>query len=1040
MQIRMLGPLEIHTDDGVSIDVPGARLRALLVALALQPGLVVPKAALVDWIWGEQPPADAANSLQALVSRLRKLLPAGSLDGQPGGYRLTVRPGAVDAVRFEQLLEQARGGADTQRAPLLREAVDLWRGTIMQDVALPDSAAFDAVIARFEGLRLAAIEDRYEAEIRLGCGPELVAELTELVARHPVRERLVVALMRALAAAGRGTEALTVYQRAREALADTLGVDPSPELSALHVALLRGEVGAREDDRRTNLRAELTEFVGKFGDIAVVRELIAEHRLTTLTGPGGSGKTRLAVESARTLLDDLPDGAWLVELASIGVGGDVARSASAALGLRDSLLGSAPQAQPLDRVVAAIGDRETLLILDNCEHVIDSAAAFAHRVLGECPRLRILATSREPLGITGEALWQVEPLVLPAEDADPGEIELSPAVVLLRERAGAVRQDLPTDAAALSNMARVCRALDGIPLAIELAAARLRTMSLDQLAHRLDDRFRLLTGGSRTAIAQHRTLRAVVDWSWELLSDAEQSVLCRLSVFSGGVSLSAAEQVCGGEPWEVLELLAALTDKSLLVMVGGTRYRMLETIKEYAKDRLAESGDSDSARGAHLAYFTELAETAEPHLRRAEQLEWLAVLDAEHDNVAVAMRTALAVGDAVGAVRLGAAAGWYWWLGGHKAEGLELITAAADMPGEVDDGTRAMVYALVVHFVSSTRNDEYRVAEWIRKAHELGQRGNARYPLLGFIGALERLLQGPDAVLMAFEPLLADEDPWVRALARLQLGKMRIMLGLTGSEADAYLEAALTEFRAIGERWGISFALTELADRCAMRGEFATACELFDQATAVVTEVGAIDDLVRMRARQAQLYWLRGDAEAAATTMAEAQRCADQAAWPGSLAELALAQAELARWKGDVEQAYRHIDVATTMLGADADQPNVSAVLHDLRGYLAADIDEARAQHTAAFHAASAAGHAPLIAQILVGVAALALRADHDEQAARLLAAGAGVRGLTDRSHPDIARIEQQALGRLGEARFTAATRQGAQADWHELATAALAS
>ncbi|WP_245661264.1 BTAD domain-containing putative transcriptional regulator [Nocardia salmonicida] len=699
-------------------------MRALLVALALQPGLVVPKAALVDWIWGEQPPADAANSLQALVSRLRKLLPEGSLDGQPGGYRLTVRPGAVDAVRFEQLVEQARGGADTQRAPLLREAVDLWRGTIMQDVALPDSAAFDALIARFEGLRLAAIEDRYESEIRLGCGPELVAELTELVARHPVRERLVVALMRALAAAGRGTEALTVYQRAREALADTLGVDPSPELSALHVALLRGEVGAREDDRRTNLRAELTEFVGKFGDIAVVRELIAEHRLTTLTGPGGSGKTRLAVESARTLLDDLPDGAWLVELASIGVGSDVARSASAALGLRDSLLGSAPQAQPLDRVVAAIGDREILLILDNCEHVIDSAAAFAHRVLGECPRLRILATSREPLGITGEALWQVAPLVLPAEDADPGEIELSPAVVLLRDRAGAVRQDLPTDAAALSNMARVCRALDGIPLAIELAAARLRTMSLDQLAQRLDDRFRLLTGGSRTAIAQHRTLRAVVDWSWELLSDAEQRALRRLSVFSGGVSLSAAEQVCGGEPWEVLELLAALTDKSLLVMVGGTRYRMLETIKEYAKDRLAESGDSDSARGAHLAYFTELAETAEPHLRRAEQLEWLAVLDAEHDNVAVAMRTALAVGDAVGAVRLGAAAGWYWWLGRHKAEGLELITAAADMPGEVDDGTRAMVYALVVHFVSSTRNDEYRVAEWIRKAHELGQRGN----------------------------------------------------------------------------------------------------------------------------------------------------------------------------------------------------------------------------------------------------------------------------------------------------------------------------
>ena len=328
------------------------------------------------------------------------------------------------------------------------------------------------------------------------------------------------------------------------------------------------------------MRAELTSFVGKDADVAAVRELIAEHRLTTLIGPGGSGKTRLATETARTLLGDLPDGAWLVELASIGASGDVAQSALAALGLRDALLGSAPNAEPMDRLIAAIRERDALLILDNCEHVIESAAAFAHRVLGECQRLRILATSREPLGITGEALWQVEPLALPEGDASPGEIESSPAVQLLRDRAGAVRRDLAADARTLSNMARVCRALDGMPLAIELAAARLRTMSLDQLARRLDDRFRLLTGGSRTALPQHRTLRAVVDWSWELLTDAERMVLRRLAVFSGGASLDAAEQVCGGdavEQGQVLELLTALTEKSLLLAEGDSapRYRML---------------------------------------------------------------------------------------------------------------------------------------------------------------------------------------------------------------------------------------------------------------------------------------------------------------------------------------------------------------------------------------------------------------------------------------------------------------------------------
>ena len=855
----MLGSFEVRTDNGVLADVPGARLRGLLIALALEPGHAVPKATLVDWIWGERPPSDAANALQRLVSRLRKALPEGLVKGQTDGYRLTVEPNAVDAVRFERLVGQARHDQDPQRVRLLREALALWRGPAMQGVGLQDSAAFDAAVTRLEGLRLTAMEDRFDAEIRLGHGAELVTELTDLVAAHPVRERLVAALMRALVATGRDTEALLVYQRTREALADALGVDPSPELSALHVALLRGELGRREqcwreEGRKTNLRAELTSFVGKDADVAAVRELIAEHRLTTVIGPGGSGKTRLATETARTLLGDLPDGAWLVELAAIGADGDVAQSTLAALGLRDALLGGAPNAEPMNRLIAAIRERETLLILDNCEHVIESAAPFAYRVLGECRRLRILATSREPLGITGEALWLVEPLALPSEDASPGEIESSPAVRLLRDRAGAVRKDLTTDAHTSTIMARVCRALDGIPLAIELAAARLRTMSLDQLAHRLDDRFRLLTSGSRTALPHHRTLRAVVDWSWELLTDAERMVLRRLAVFSGGASLEAAERVCAGdgvEQEQVLELLTALAEKSLLLTEGdrAPRYRMLGTIKEYAGHRLAEAGESDLVRRAHLAYFTELAETADPHLRRAEQLEWLAVLEAEHDNISSAMRGVIAAGEAQGAMRLAAGAGWYWWLGGHKAEGNELITAAITIPGEVADEIRALVYAYVVTFLSSGRGDQYQVADWIHEAYRFSQRSQHGNPLLGLITPLERMLQAPDAFLPAWESLLDNEDPWVRALARLQLGKMRIVLGQGGREADAYLEMALAEFRAIGERWGISFALTELADRIAVRGEFAGACEYYEQAIAVLTEVGAIEDVIRMRSR-----------------------------------------------------------------------------------------------------------------------------------------------------------------------------------------------
>jgi predicted ATPase/DNA-binding SARP family transcriptional activator len=1031
----MLGPLEVLRDDGGLADVPGARLRGLLVALALRPGHVVSKASLIDWIWGEQPPADAANALQRLVSRLRKALPDGVIEGHTDGYRLTLEPDAVDAVRFERLV----------RVRLLGEALALWRGAAMQDVGLLDSAAFDAAVVRLEGLRLAALEDRFDAEVGLGHGAELVAELTDLVAAHPMRERLVAALMRALVAAGRDSEALLVYQRAREALADALGVDPSPELSALHVALLRGELGRREESRKTNLRAELTSFVGRDADVAAVRELIAEHRLTTVIGPGGSGKTRLATETARTLLGDLPDGAWLVELAAIGPDGDVAQSTLAGLGLRDALLGESPNAELTDRLIAAIREREALLILDNCEHVIESAAVFAHRVLGECRRLRILATSREPLGITGEALWPVMPLPLPGENASPGEIESSPAVQLLRDRAGTVRRDLTADTRTLATMVRVCRALDGMPLAIELAAARLRTMSIDQLAHRLDDRFRLLTSGSRTALARHKTLRAVVDWSWELLTDAERMVLRRLSVFSGGASLEAAERVCAGdgvEQEQVLELLTSLAEKSLLLTQGdgAPRYRMIGTIKEYAAQRLAEAGEADRARRAHLACFTELTETAEPHLRRAEQLEWLATLEAEHDNIGSAMRGALAAGEAQAAMRLAAATGYYWWLGGHRAEGIELITAAAKMPGEVTDDIRAMVYALVVLFVTSGRGDERQAAEWIHKAYELSQRSQRREPVLELVAPLERLLEGPDAFLTAFEPLLDDEDPWVRALARLHLGKMRIMVGRGGRDADAYLEMALAEFQALGERFGISFALTELADRIAVRGEFAAACEHYEQAIAVVTEVGCVEDAIRMRSRQAQLYWLLGDADASAAAIAEAERCAERVTWPDALAELALGKAELARWEGHAEEARKQLGVATAMLGDEAERADIRAETHDLLGYLADDLGEARAHRAAAFAAASEAGHVPKLAQVLIGVADLALRHDEHEQAARLLAASATLRGLQDRSNPDVARIGQTARNRLGDEAFARASAEGTRASWSQLVEITLAS
>ncbi|MEW2501038.1 BTAD domain-containing putative transcriptional regulator [Amycolatopsis sp. NPDC047767] len=528
MRISLLGPLEVRTDDGASVEVAGARLRALLSALAADGGRVVPAGRLVDAVWGEQPPS-TGNALQALVSRLRR---AGVVvEAAAVGYRVVAD---VDVVRFEELVRRRDTSA-------LAEALGLWRGPALADVA--DNAYFQGTIARLTELRLAAVEEHAEAELRRGGGEELTAELTALLAEHPLRERLAAALMRALCAAGRPAEALTVYERLRKALAEELGTDPSARLSALHTEILRESSVDTQSEARTNLRAGLTSFVGRDADVAQVVKLVAEYRLTTLTGPGGAGKTRLATETARTLLDRTPGDVWFVALAPVA-DADVAQAVLSALGLREQgQLGLVAGGTAADRAVSVLRDRDVLLVLDNCEHVVDAAAELADRLLGECPRLRILATSREPLAVTGEALWPVAPLALPPEGASVTEAMSCASVRLLADRAAAVRPGFEVAEATVEAVTRICRALDGMPLAVELAAARLRSLTIAQLAARLDDRFRLLNAGSRTAMPQHRTLRAVVDWSWELLSEAERTLLRRLAVFSGGATADAAAAV-----------------------------------------------------------------------------------------------------------------------------------------------------------------------------------------------------------------------------------------------------------------------------------------------------------------------------------------------------------------------------------------------------------------------------------------------------------------------------------------------------------------
>ncbi|MFF4434949.1 BTAD domain-containing putative transcriptional regulator [Streptomyces sp. NPDC001513] len=1061
MWISMLGALDVRGEDGNGVGVGGTRLRALLILLALEPGRVVASESLVDGIWQDEPPAGAANALQALVSRLRRTLrgTGADVESHPAGYRLAVEPDAVDVVRFERLASAGRGALardpDTA-ARVLREALELWRGPALLDVASADF--FRAPVTRLSELRMAVLEDRIEADLRAGRGRELTGELASLVAEHPLRERLVGALMRALVAAGRPAEALTAYGNAREVLAEELGADPSPELSALHTAVLRGEVPAGppaaapaepaaptapavpaaplgpEVSPPTNLRTGLASFVGRDEDLAHVASLMGRFRLTTLTGPGGAGKTRLAVQSARPLLDRCPDGVWLVELAPLSAGDDVPQAVLNALALREH----APAAgDPLDRLCAALRTRTALLVLDNCEHLIEAAAATADRLLGECPGLRVLATSREPLGLTGEALWPVHPLALPPRDADAAQAMASPAVRLLNDRAAAARSGFAVTAETAPAVTRICRALDGMPLAIELAAARLRTMSAEQLAARLDDRFRLLTGGARTAPRQHRTLWAVVDWSWELLTEAERALLRRLAAFPGGATVEAAEGVCAGGPVAVdgiLDLITSLADKSLLVTAGDGRYRMLETIRAYGLQKLAEAGEQEALRRAHAAYFTGLARTADPYLRRAEQLEWLARLTVEHDNLSAALRGAIAAGDARAAVRLVAAAGWYWWLSGHKADGAELAARALALPmpedgrpgdgrpGDGPDGeARAVACALAVLFATAGLGDDRRTEALLREGVELAGRTGSRHPVVRFLGPLDRLLRGAGSgeapPVDAWDGLLADEDPWIRAQGRLEGAKTLLGTGGRPADAEAAIGAALAGFRGLGERWGTSFALTLLADLEARRGDHGAAIAHYEEAVAVIGELGGIEDRLYAWVRQAQLCLLAGDPAASAAAMARAERDAEAAGWPETLAMMAQGKADLARWSGEPALARAELARVREAVREVAVHPVYQVALLDSLGYLDAadgELAAAGAHRAEALELAVASLHAPTLAQVLVGIADQAVRLDRPREAARLLATALAVRGGPDHSRADAARVGSAVRAALG--------------------------
>ncbi|MEW1865179.1 BTAD domain-containing putative transcriptional regulator [Streptomyces sp. NPDC088194] len=765
MRYAILGSTQALRGDGEPVALAGGRLRALLTALALRPGRVVGADVLIDEVWDGEPPAGATGALQALVGRLRRALGHDAVGSVGGGYRLEAARDDVDLYRFERLAEEGAQalaeGDPVKAAGLLGDALALWRGPALAD--LPDRGT---AAVRSEALRLDAHRQRLTAELALGRAGQVLPELAELAAEHPLDEPLRALHIRALRAAGRTAEALTAYEAVRRDLADQLGADPGDELRRLHAELLHpapaapsdrageGDHGPRsrpgatgtpparshaharahtpvpgadsadgapagwtydrtpaggaavadQDRGRTaggrgpvecglgNARARLTSFVGRESDLAAVRQDLAQGRLVTITGPGGTGKTRLSQEAGDLVAGRWADGVWYAELAPVSDPRTLPEAVISSLGLRETLLHSggaagaaiAAETGPRDaarQLADYCSSRELLLVLDNCEHVIDAAATLTESLLANCPGLSVLATSREPLGVPGELVRPLDPLPDPT------------ALRLLADRGAAARPGFSVDDDPVA-CAELCRRLDGLPLAIELAAARLRSLSPRQLADRLDDRFRLLTGGSRTLLPRQQTLRAVVDWSWDLLDPAERVLLRRLAVFRGGCTLDAVEAVCadpvsGGEPGDrtpagsaasaaeriaspdAAALLASLVDKSLVLAeqgADGSRYRMLETIAEYSAERLDESGERDRVARRHLTYFREYVRTADPKLRGRGQLVWFERLEREQENLRAALRRAVDTADEQEALMLVIGCAWFWEVRNHVSE------------------------------------------------------------------------------------------------------------------------------------------------------------------------------------------------------------------------------------------------------------------------------------------------------------------------------------------------------------------------------------
>ena len=781
--VRILGPFEAVVA-GQPVEVPGSKRQAFVACLALRAGRVVPTDTLVEALWGSELPAAPRNAVQHHVTRLRRALGTDTIRLAADGYAL--EGAVVDAIQFEELLTAARGalraGDARGAADTIADALDLWRGPAL--LGLPQSTWATAEAGRLDALRLDALEERFEAALALGEHADLVSAIRAALDESPFRERLWGQLMMALYRSGRQADALDVFQEARRVLMDELALEPGPELRRLQEAILAHDPAIAPvplaPRQRGNVPAPSTSFIDREAELAQVTELLREHRLVTLTGPPGVGKSRLALEAARSLESEIRGGAWHVGLANAGSAADVVRLVTQAV--------DAHGADPLARVVARLRDTDAILVFDACEHVLEETARVVSAVLAECPSVRVLATSREVLHVVGEVRVIVDPLPLPERDGrDAAD---APAVELFTARARAARPgfELTDEDARLA--AEISRLVDGLPLAIELAAARVNVLGLAELVALVRRRLDLLHERP-TSDAGRAALGTLVEWSYDLLHADEKTLLHQVAVHRGGAPLPALVAAGAGhglDEMTVVQLLGTLVDKSIVTVSfpsADARYDVLDTVRDYALERLAEGGGLSAAQKAHAKYYAALADAARAELRGPDWQACVRRLELEHDNLWVALAYVRAAPDPGIAIRLGAL-GWYFALAERVSDGrrfveLALASASEDAP--------AALRLEVVAFLCFLATEELD---------------------------LDAAIEAGERALAATEPR-PPESALVEAALSLALAESG-----NGERAVVLAEQAHARLQATGDDWSIAAVSLLRAEVAALAGDVAT--------------------------------------------------------------------------------------------------------------------------------------------------------------------------------------------------------------------------